>query len=246
MALRSAVWLGKGAAPSLEQTKTEAEGKTEVAAEAGAPAPVSEPTPSLAAEPAAAAETAEPLRTPIPASDELRAEANGEDITFILADRRWRVRGLGKNTSYEALRVNLLCSQGAPLCMSTPLTSTRPMRAAFIKQAAIELRIKEDVHQGRPGRSAVEARRAAGGADQTGARDRRTAAADDEEERDEALALLKIRQSLRRILDDFHAAVWWARRPTSWWATWRLISRKLDKPLAVIIQSTSAAGKSLA
>ena len=34
-----------------------------------------------------------------------------------------------------------------------------------------------------------------------------------------------------------------ARRPTRWWRIWRACSRKLERPLAIILQSASAAGK---
>ena len=42
----------------------------------------------------------------------------------------------------------------------------------------------------------------------------------------------------------WHVAVWSVKRIIYWQATRRCFSRKLDTPLAILIQSTSAAGKS--
>ena len=41
---------------------------------------------------------------------EVPIEINGDEIIITQGDRRYRVRGLGKNISYEVLRVNVLVS----------------------------------------------------------------------------------------------------------------------------------------
>jgi len=50
----------------------------------------------------------------IAASNNLQAEMRGEDIFIKIGDREYRIRGLGKNTSYETLKINLrvLIQQG--------------------------------------------------------------------------------------------------------------------------------------
>ena len=69
---------------------------------------------SLAADPQpVGGEESAPLAMPptapnrMPAPD-ARVETNGEEIVIHQGDRRYRVRGLGKNMSYEVLRINLL------------------------------------------------------------------------------------------------------------------------------------------
>ena len=66
-----------------------------------------------------------------------------------------------------------------------------------------------------------------------------------EADRAAALALLRDPDLADRIIADFGAGRGWsARRPTALVGYLAAVSRKLDRPLAVIVQSTSAAGKS--
>ena len=62
--------------------------------------------------------------------------------------------------------------------------------------------------------------------------------------REQALALLKSPDLMKRILDDFHTAGVVGEETNKLVGYLAAVSRKLDKPLAIIIQSTSAAGKS--
>ena len=65
-----------------------------------------------------------------------------------------------------------------------------------------------------------------------------------DEDRAAALDLLKDRTCSTASWPTSSAAAWWARRPTSWWATSPPCRGSLEAPLAVIVQSSSAAGKS--
>ena len=65
-----------------------------------------------------------------------------------------------------------------------------------------------------------------------------------EQERDEALALLRDPKLLDRILADFDACGVVGEDTNKLVGYLAAVSRKFDKPLGVIIQSTSAAGKS--
>ena len=64
-------------------------------------------------------------------------------------------------------------------------------------------------------------------------------------EKEEALKLLKSPDLLGRILTDFDACGIVGEATNKLTGYLACVSRKLDKPLAVIIQSTSAAGKSM-
>ena len=77
-------------------------------------------------------------------------EIKGDEITITQGDRRYRVRGLGKNLSHELLKVNVLVS-GTNLrgesgfhVDTLDLYSAR-QRTVFIKQASEELGIQEEI-----------------------------------------------------------------------------------------------------
>ena len=124
----------------------------------------------------------------------------------------------------------------------------RGSAAAFVKQAAEELGVKEEVDPPRPGPGAAEARRAAGRADRKGARSRRkkqiTMTRRGTGRRAGAAARSALAGPYRSRTSS--GAAWWARRPTSWSAIWRVVSRQLEAPLAVIVQSSVRSGQKLA
>jgi len=122
--INQAQWLGKGKPP--ERAKVE---KVEAPAEPAAKEKIPEPVLSLAASSAA---------------EKPAAEVNGEEIAIAVGDRRYRVRGLARNQSYELLKVNLLASHGDGFHVDTLDLYSARQRAVFIKQAAIEMGLTED------------------------------------------------------------------------------------------------------
>jgi len=241
VALRSALWLGKGTVPARAQTKTAAKEETPITEPANetctapVPSPALEQVSLLAADP-------KPIETRAPSSV-LQFEHAGEDLILMLADRKWRVRGLAKNTSYEALRVNLLCSHGDAFHVDTLDLYAARLRAAFLKQASHELRLSEDVLKSDLAKILLKLEELLDQQIQ-----KTLAPADElpkmtETERDEALALLRDPQLCDRILADFDAAGIVGEETNKLVGYLASISRKLDDPLAVIIQSSSAAGK---
>ena len=118
--LRGATWLGRGA-PVI------------------AAAPVIS---SLAAAPVAApAVVASPVPAPPP---QLSVERHGDDVVCAIADRSYRVRGLAKNQSPDALRVNLLAKRGEEVHVDTLDLYVARVRTLFIGQAAKELGVSEE------------------------------------------------------------------------------------------------------
>ena len=73
------------------------------------------------------------------------AEVRGEEVVVTLGDRRYRVRGLGKNLSYDLLKINLLASRAEGFHVDTLDLYSARQRAVFVKQAAAEMQVKEDV-----------------------------------------------------------------------------------------------------
>src|SRR6185436_5997655 len=68
-----------------------------------------------------------------------------DEITLWQGDRRYRVRGLGKNTTYEVMKVNVLVSRQEEFHADTFDMNIDRQRAAFIKRAAEELNVTEEV-----------------------------------------------------------------------------------------------------
>lgn len=242
--IRSAEWLGKGKVPEPPQ-------------EAPPPSPESAHTPapssSLAAELAAKEEKPEPgeparqenpPRPPRPPREAVPIERNGEDIVVVFGDRSYRVRGLEKNNSFEALRVNLrLMREGLYHVNVIDLYQARG-RQGFIEEAARETLLDPELIKRDLGKLLLrleelqQERIAAALAPASP-----VVPAMDESEREEALALLRDPNLLGRILADFGACGVVGEDTNKLVGYLAAVSRKFDKPLGVIVQSTSAAGK---
>ncbi len=152
LALKSAVFMGKGArpeAPALDiAAAATAEAPTEMTAAADHPSlaanaeasPTTETTPESLAAPVAIMETTAPEAVPVA---DVPCEHQGEDVIFRFADRRYRVRGLSKNTAFDSLKVNLHVGRGEHFHVDTLDVYGARQRAIFLKQASTELGVKK-------------------------------------------------------------------------------------------------------
>ena len=234
-------------------------------------APVEEPAPSLvaASSPPApsAVEEAEEI-SPASSSGSANASAHanasgsahasasgrelervGEDLFVTFALRKWRVRAVGKSSSAE-LKMNLLVrttgregEAGGFFVDTVDLYSAR-QRAHFTKYAAEELGADEGELRREIGELVLglEAERRAQTAQAAAPKD--AAEAMSEEERAEALALLRDPKLCERIVEDLGRAGIVGEDTNKLVTYIAATSRKLEEPLAVVIQSSSAAGKS--
>ncbi len=171
-------------------------------------------------------------------------EQSDREMCFTFGDRRVRIRGLEKNRSYDQLKVNVLFGRGEAFFVDTVDLYAARHRAAFIKQAAEELEVAADVIKKDLGRVLLKLE-----AVQEAAIEATLAPAEErvvlsEAEKSEALELLRDPSLLSRILADFEACGVVGEETNKLAGYLGVISRKLDKPLAMIVQSTSAAGKS--
>jgi DNA primase catalytic core len=240
IAIRKAQWLGKGEPKRVT---------TVVVPTITAPLSVSEPAakeeiaPHAVPLPPEATLPASPL--PAPAAPEVEAQVQGEEIVIVLGDRRYRVRGLAKNLAFDVLlKVNVLVARGDAFHVDTlDLYSVRG-RTAFITQAAAELAVKDEVIRHDLGQvlRQLEALQEQTIANTLHPKD--STPAIPAEEQQEALALLKDPQLLDRILADFTRCGVVGEESNKLIAYLAATSRKLDAPLAVMVQSSSAAGKS--
>jgi hypothetical protein len=118
------------------------------------------------------------------------------------------------------------------------------LRAAFIKQASHELRTGEDVLKADLAKILLKLEELLDRQIQKTLEVKEERPAMSTAERDEALALLRDPSLCDRILADFDAAGVVGEETNKLIGYLAAVSRKLEDPLAVIIQSSSAAGKS--
>jgi len=78
------------------------------------------------------------------------AQVTGREVTLAFGERRWRVRGLDKASSFDVLRVNVMCSApdsqgGTAFHVDTLDLYSARARAVFIAAAAAELGLDQDI-----------------------------------------------------------------------------------------------------
>ncbi len=235
-AIRGAVWLGSGKAP---------ETKIDILV------PDEKPATGVAPQTKAKSVQQEGIAEPLLASvipeaprPEIEAEVKEDEVIILLAARRYRIRGLKNGTSPNQLKVNILVSQGDLLHVDTFDLYAAKARYSFIKQASIELGLTEEVIKKDLGKVLLKCESLQEeNIEKTLAPKDKIKALDDSE-REQALELLKDKHLLGRILEDFHTAGVVGEETNKLVGYLAAVSRKLDKPLAIIVQSTSAAGKS--
>ncbi|MCF3945763.1 CHC2 zinc finger domain-containing protein [Acidiphilium iwatense] len=255
--IRKAVWLGQGQAPAITSaprdlllpepplSSPETTGPEPISLRPNPVLPLAakeEDTPELvAALPLAPLPAA---RVPAPAED-IPAEVSETETVFSFGDRRWRVRGLARNLAHDVLKVNLLASCGAAFHVDALDLYNARARTSFLTQAAIELQVPEDVLKADLGRVLLKLEELQDEAIKKALAPKLAEAVTmDEEARHAALALLKSENLLARILADFDACGIAGEGTNKLVGYLAAVSRKLASPLAVVIQSSSAAGKS--
>lgn len=264
VAIRSAQWLGKGKAKPVTTVLAEAAAVPAVPLESRASGPLPSVALPLASEEATKHETSAPASAELPTlpaqvipdaptpATPVAAKPLGTDREYAIAfgDRHYRVRGLEKNASYDCLKVNVLASRevdGAAaegVHVDTFDLYQARHRATFVRAAAAELGVAEDVIKADLAKLLLaletEQERHLSAAQVPEAPITRM----DDGERESALALLKDTDLLARIANDFGRCGVVGERSNALVGYLCAISRKLDRPLALLIQSTSAAGKS--
>lgn len=253
--IRKAQWLGNGRPPAI----TSAADPLGLAVTRDAGEVIPEPASSsiLAAEPESRS-IPEPMAAampPAPMPEPVEAQSD-QELVMVLSDRRYRVRGWKKPLNPESLKVNLLVARvvgddggsgnsddGGPFHVDTLDLYAAKARAAFAKQAGIELGESEDTLKHDLGRLLLRIE-ALQDAELAGvlARDERPGLS--QADHTEAMALLTAPDLVERILADFASIGVVGEETNALTGYLACVSRLLDRPLALIIQSSSAAGKS--
>ena len=248
--LHQAQWLGKGKPPERESIEIIAapEENPPAAAplspeEPAAKEEIGEPVFSLAVAPPLSEDSFAPSAARAPAVD-VPIEMKGEEIIVTLGDRRYRIRGLAKNLSYDLLKVNLLASRGDGFHVDTLDLYAARQRAVFQKQAAIEMGVKEEVIKRDLGHVLLKLEELQDEQIRKPLEPQPETVKIGAEEKAAALELLKDPRLMERILEDFTRCGVVGEETNKKVAYLAAVSRLLDAPLAVIVQSSSAAGKS--
>jgi DNA primase len=247
--IRSAEWMGEGPAP---------ERQLDIETQTGAPAS----TPSLvASEPTEPPPTAQPVESEddksvavphLPASavppapeNPIEPEVSEHEVNVAYGERRYRVRGLQKNTSYEVLKVNVLAAIDEAVHVDTFDLYSAKHRQAFARLAAAEAGVDDKLIQRDLGQLLLQLESLQDRAIQEALKPKEpTAYTLNESDREAALSLLRDPDLSARIINDFTKTGLVGEPTNALMGYLAAVSRKLKTPLAIIVQSTSAAGKS--
>jgi DNA primase catalytic core len=262
VALRQAAWMGQGAppaTPSFTAAESAAAAPTPAASPSAANAAPGDAVPATALEPSMTAVVPpSPMISPPPAPENIPApppsapvpvpklEQKDEELVFHFGPRRYRVRGLPKALSAEAMKLNVFVSTGEAEAFhvdTLDMYSAR-QRAAFVHQAAAELRVQQDTLKRDMGALLLKLEELQEQQLKEKLLPKASTPAISEEETAAALALLKSKDLLTRIVEDFARCGVVGEESNKLLGYLAAVSRKLEEPLAVLIQSSSAAGKS--
>ena len=262
LVIRQAEWIGKGAAPPRlvvggsglvegQPVQPATAVDDDISLLVAAPAPASAVAP-VAVETEAERATKEEnppvlgaaVVPSLPAAPAL--EVSERDVVLALGDRRYRVRGLDKNLAFDVLKVNVLVSRAEAMHVDTFDLYHAKARALFARLASVELGVEEAVVQRDLGQLLLALEQQQDALIKGLKSDDRQAqrAPLSPEDESQALALLRDPNLVERIVADVEATGVVGETSNALVAYLACVSRKLDKPLAILIQSTSAAGKS--
>jgi DNA primase catalytic core len=188
---------------------------------------------------------------PRPAPDAPEAQVAGDELRLVVGERRWRVRGLARVSSFDLLRLNVLVAKegarrGEGFHVDTLDLYSARARATFVKQAAGELGVGEEIVRRDLGRVLLACEAAA---DELVTAAQAPSPAEEavvltEAEATAALELLRDPNLVDRIVEAFAAVGVVGEETNALVAYLAAVSRKLPDPLAVVVRSSSAAGKS--
>ena len=186
---------------------------------------------------------------PLSVPAEPKVEIDGDEVKVTLGPREYRVLWLEKSTVRGRMQVNVkvsgnnvrgeFCYHGDTFDMES-----FQRRTAFIKQAAHELAVKEETMHSEVGRLWAMLQ------DQQRERIKKALAPPEEaaamtaEEQAAAMDLLRDPRLLDRVLEDFERCGAVGEETNKKVSYLAAVSRLLAKPLAVVVQSSSSAGKS--
>lgn len=169
---------------------------------------------------------------------------SGEEVQVSYAERNYRVRGLFRNTSDHQMKINLKTSTGDFIYVDTIDFLSAKARSHYITNASIELSVSEDIIKTDLARllDALERIQEKRISDREKAKEEVVEIP--EERKQKALEYLKNPDLIKNIVKDFEISGLAGERINALVGYLGVVSRKTEAPLAIIIQSSSSAGKS--
>lgn len=245
--IRAATWLGKRAVPAgdgdAQVVGESADRNPELADETMSDGKSSESVSPVGDASAAPAEL--PHASPVtPLTAPIEAEVQGDTIVIVLGDRRYRIRGLSQNLSINQMKVNVMVSRGEAFHVDQLELHSARQRSAFALQVAKAINLKETVIQKDLGKVFLKLEELQEQHIEEILTPQTKVVELTEKEKTQALELLRDPKLLERVLADFRVCGVVGEETNKLVGYLAAVSRKLDRPLAVIVQSTSAAGKS--
>ena len=237
-AVRSAQWLGAGTPSAPVAANARAASHSSLAAE------------SLAAKNGSEEEAAKKKTFEAPAPNQTELVAKGEHHELQLGERRYRVGGLIKNGGLDSLKITLRVWHEENGCRPPAFHVDQVDlckdidRRRFCERAGHECRLEAELIKRDLGKLLLACEHAQDARLRSELEPGEPAAAPIAPgERAEAEALLRSPDLIERLAESFEAAGIVGEQTNTLGAYLAATSRLLDRPLAVIIQSTSAAGK---
>lgn len=269
--IRQALWLGTGAPPkpmaAVLSNECSPQALASVASKAlpiqllkiEAPQAAPQTQPDAPALPAQQYTQTLPAQRVPDAAKEIDAQVNDNEVILHLGGeqgglqtRRWRIRGLAKNLALDVLKLNVLVAleqasnqgQGGAFHVDNLDLYGAKARAAYLAAASSELGIATDVLKSDLGQVLLKLEslqeEAIAAALKPKQKNHTISSADEQA----ALSLLQSPDLIPRIQSDFERAGVVGESVNALVGYLAATSRKLERPLAIVIQSSSAAGKS--
>ena len=176
---------------------------------------------------------------------EIPTTIKGEDIFISLGERTYRIRGLYKNLSFDVMRVNIRVSANDYFHIDTFDLYHARNRSSFILVASKELQIDDKTIKRDLGRVLLKLEEL----QEIKINETLNAKNEDKkvdissEDQEIAIKYLKDKNLIKNILSDFNKCGVIGEENNKLVAYLACTSRQMDRPLAVIVQSSSSAGK---
>jgi hypothetical protein len=187
-------------------------------------------------------DAATPIK-PKPLADNVKTVKKGHDIEMTIGNRSYRIRGLAKNQTFDVMKVNLRVMTDNWYHVDNLDLYNARHRTTFINTAADELQLKADILKKDLGKVLLKLEDLQDEQINKTLEPKKQEIKLTEKEREEALALLKDPHLFDRINSDFAKCGYVGEQNNRLLGYLAATSRKLDEPLAIIVQSATAAGK---
>jgi hypothetical protein len=176
----------------------------------------------------------------------IEATISDNEVLISIGNRSYRIRGLGKaSTTFDTMKINILARKGEDaFFVDTIDIYAARNRNHFVKEAARELGLEEEIIKRDLGKILLklEELQDSFAAASLEATNKKVEVS--EPDKAKALELLRSENLLEKILQDFDACGVVGERNNKLVGYLAATSRKLQRPLAIMVQSSSAAGKS--